>query len=74
MTVLKFALTTCAFYILFAALVQAALLGINYARPGVSFHVSRTGWVFFFGITWLASFICSYRVLMRLIDHTLFSN
>ena len=74
MMIIRFALTTCAFYLMIAALVEAALICVGYVLPGLSLHASRIGWAVFFGIVWLAAFTCSYRVLAPLLHQRFFSN
>ena len=60
----KLAIITCAFYLGFSILLDAALFGIALWKGGASITATKTGWIVFFGISWLISFLLSWRIVM----------
>jgi hypothetical protein len=59
----KLALVTCAFYLGFSILLDAAVFGIALWKGGANVIATKTGWLVFFGISWLISFLLSWRIV-----------
>ena len=58
----KLALVTCAFYLGISILIDAATIGMAFWRGGIL--LSKTCLVALFGLTWLASFLFAWRILV----------
>jgi hypothetical protein len=67
MFVLKLALLTCAFYLIAAICIEAAILAFSHWRGGYAIYFSSwTGIalvVCFFGTIWLVSFLLAFRII-----------
>lgn len=60
----KLALVTCAFYVGIAVLLDAAAFGMAVWKGGFVYALTRTGGLVLFGVTWLISFLLSWRIVM----------
>ncbi len=60
----KLALVTCAFYLGVSILLDAAVFGMAMWKGSFVLAATRTGWLVFFGIVWLISFLLSWRIVM----------
>ena len=60
----KLALVTCAFYLGVSILLDAAVFGMAMWKGSFVLGATRTGWLVFFGIAWLISFLLSWRIVM----------
>ena len=60
----KLALVTCAFYLGVSILLDAAVFGMALLKGSFMISATRTGWLVFFGIAWLMSFLLSWRIVM----------
>jgi hypothetical protein len=60
----KLALVTCAFYLGVSILLDAAGFEIAQWKGSFAISATRTGWLLFFGIAWLMSFLLSWRIVM----------
>jgi hypothetical protein len=60
----KLALVTCGFYLLISILFDAALFGMALWKGGVLVTATKSGWLAFFGIAWLLSFLLSWRIVV----------
>jgi len=59
----KLALVTCAFYLGISILIDAAVFGMAQWKGSFGIFATRTGWLVFFGIAWLISFLLSWRIV-----------
>jgi len=60
----KLALVTCAFYLGISILLDAAVFGMALWKGSFGISATKTGWLVFFGFSWLASFLFSWRVVV----------
>lgn len=60
----KLALVTCAFYLGVSALLDAAVFGMALWKGSFVVSATKTGWLMFFGIAWLGSFLLSWRIVV----------
>lgn len=60
----KFALATCAFYLAVSILLDAIMFGMTAWKGGFGVTASRSIWLVFFGLVWLASFLLSWRIVL----------
>lgn len=60
----KLALVTCAFYLSFSILLDAALFGMALWKGGFGVSANKSALLVFFGIAWLMSFLLSYRIVI----------
>lgn len=60
----KLALVTCAFYLCFAVLLDAMMLGMTMWKGASGIYATKTAWLMFFGTAWLVSFLLSWRIVV----------
>jgi hypothetical protein len=60
----KLALVTCAFYLAISILLDAAVFGMALWKGSFGVSATKTGWLAFFGIAWLMSFLLSWRIVI----------
>ncbi len=60
----KLALVTCAFYLGISILLDAAVFGMALWKGSFAVSATKTGWLIFFGIAWLMSFLLSWRIVV----------
>ena len=60
----KLALVTCGFYLAISILLDAAVSGIGLWKGGFVILATKGGWLVFFGIAWLTSFLLSWRIVI----------
>ena len=60
----KLALVTCAFYLGISILLDAAVFGIALWKGSFDVSATKTGWLVFFGLSWLMSFLLSWRIVV----------
>lgn len=60
----KLALVTCAFYLGFAALLDSIQLIAAVKTSGFFVYSSRIGWLGFFALVWIISFLVSWRLVI----------
>ncbi len=60
----KLALVTCAFYLGVSILLDAAVFGMALWKGSFAISATRTGWLVFFGIAWLMSFVLAWRIVV----------
>jgi hypothetical protein len=60
----KLAVVTCAVYFTISILFDAGLFALALWKGSFGVFATKTGWVVFFGLAWLASFLLSWRIVM----------
>jgi hypothetical protein len=59
----KLALVTCGFYLAISILLDVAVFGMAMWKGSSGVFASKSGWLLFFGMVWLMSFLLSWRIV-----------
>jgi hypothetical protein len=60
----KLALVTCGFYLAVSILLDGAVFGTAWWKGSASVSATKSGWLMFFGLAWLMSFLFSWRIVV----------
>ena len=63
MLIVKLSLLSCAFYLGFALLAEAAFYAIGVMKDGFAYAFTSRGWLVLSGIVWLLSTSAAFRIV-----------